>query len=124
TDQSRSWTLARVNTNGDEYRDLAALDTARSPDWSQEGIVYQSEAGLQKTADQPQAENKAVVAEHYVQDPAWQPGPEGAPGRIVYQKRQGSHWELFAVNARGTGIVALTHPATVLVDQMPSNVAP
>jgi uncharacterized protein YgiM (DUF1202 family) len=115
------WTLARIDTAGKEYRDLAALDTARAPDWSEAGIVYQSTAGLQETADQPDAVNRALVADHYVQDPDWQPGNSG---RIVYQKRQGSHWEIFAANADGTGIVALTRPATVLVDQMPSNVAP
>jgi dipeptidyl aminopeptidase/acylaminoacyl peptidase len=114
------WTLARVNASGGEYRDIAAMDTARTPDWNEIGIVYQSTGGLQKTADTPEAENQAVVAEHYVHDPDWQPGG----GRIVYQERRGSHWEIFAVNPDGSGKAALTRPATVLVDQLPSNVSP
>lgn len=55
-----------------------------------------------------------------VQDPDWQPNG----GRIVYQSRQGSHWEIFSVNPDGTGKVALTRPVTTLVKQLPSNVAP
>ena len=114
------WTLARVDVDGQEYRDIAALDSARTPDWSTTGIVYQSSAGLQITADVTDAENKVVLAEHYVQDPDWQPNG----GRIVYQSRRGSHWEIFAVNADGSGQTALTRPETTLVDQLPSNVSP
>lgn len=115
-----AWGLARVNSNGAEYRDLAALHSATAPDWSSAGIVYQSTAGLQKTADTPDAQNSALLAEPYVQDPDWQ----GNGNRIVYQSRQGSHWEIFTVNADGSGESALTHPVTTLVDQLPSNVAP
>jgi Tol biopolymer transport system component/uncharacterized protein YraI len=124
TVENPNYGIARVNAAGDEYRDLAALDTARTPDWGASGIVYQSTAGLQKTADQPDAENQAVVAGHYLQDPEWQPGPEGAPARIVYQSRQGSHWEIFSVNADGSDAVALTQPTTTLVNELPSNGSP
>lgn len=114
------WSLARVNVDGQEYRDIPALDSARTPDWSASGIVYQSKAGLQRTADGTDAENKVVIPDHYVQDPDWQPNG----GRIVYQSRRGSHWEIFAVNDDGGGQVALTRPETALVDQLPSNVSP
>jgi hypothetical protein len=113
------WSLARVNTDGQEYRDIAALDSARTPDWNTTGIVYQSSAGLQITADTADAENKAVLAEHYVQDPDWQSNGD----QIVYQSRRGSHWEIFAINADGSGQTALTRPETTLVDQLPSNVS-
>jgi len=114
------WSLARVNVDGQEYRDIPALDSARTPDWSERGIVYQSKAGLQRTADGTDIENKVVIPDHYVQDPDWQPND----GRIVYQSRRGSHWEIFAVNDDGGGQVALTRPETALVDQLPSNVSP
>ncbi len=112
--------IARVNVNGQEYRDIVALNSASSPDWSNSGIVYQSADGLQKTADKSDAVNQLVLGEHYVQDPDWQTNG----GRIVYQSRQGPHWEIFTVNDDGSGEVALTHPETTLVDALPSNVAP
>jgi TolB protein len=118
--QNPLWGIARVDVNGQEYRDLVALNSARSPDWSNSGIVYQSADGLQKTADKPDAVNQLVLGEHYVQDPDWQPNG----GRIVYQSRQGPHWEIFTINDDCSGEVALTHPETTLVDQLPSNVAP
>lgn len=124
TTDNPNYGIARVSATGDDYRDLAALDTARTPDWGVGGIVYQSTAGLQKTADQPDAENQALVAGHNLQDPDWQPGPEGTSARIVYQARQGSHWEIFSVNADGSGAMALTQPATTLVNQLPSNGSP
>ncbi|MFN8490714.1 MAG: SH3 domain-containing protein [Caldilineaceae bacterium] len=112
--------ISRVNSNGQEYRDIPALNSATAPDWSNSGIVYQSTAGLQKTADKPDATNTVVTSEHYVQDPDWQPNG----GRIVYQSRQGPHWEIFAINDDGSGVGALTRPETTLVNQLPSNVAP
>ncbi|CAN5820501.1 hypothetical protein BH10CHL1_BH10CHL1_24680 [soil metagenome] len=118
--QNPLWGIARVDVNGQNYRDIVALNSARSPDWSNSGIVYQSADGLQKTADKSDAVNQLVLGEHYVQDPDWQPNG----GRIVYQSRQGPHWEIFAVNDDGSGEVALTHPEMTLVDQLPSNVAP
>ena len=43
---------------------------------------------------------------------------------IVFQSKEGSHWEIWKVNPDGSGLVALTRPETTLVDQMPYNVAP
>ena len=53
-------------------------------------------------------------------DPDWQPGG----GRIVFQSKEGPHWEIFAVNPDGSGLAALTRPITTLVDELPSNVSP
>lgn len=115
-----NWILAIINSEGREYRDLAALNSAQTPDWSTAGIVYQSKAGLQQTSAATDAETRAVLSDHYLHDPDWQQGGE----RIVYQSRRGSHWELFAVNPNGSGNSALTRPTTTLVDQLPSNVSP
>jgi Tol biopolymer transport system component len=115
--------LARVDYNGDNYRDIAALESARAADWNEAGIVYQSAAGLQITADLPDAENKFVIYEYlkpFYDDPDWQPNG----GRIAYMGKEASHWEIFTVNPDGSGQTALTRPVTTLVDELPSNVAP
>lgn len=115
--------LARIDGNGDNYRDLAVVPEAFAPDWSAGGIVYQSAAGLQITQDTPEDNNRLLYFEirrQYHQDPDWQPGG----GRIVFQQRQGSHYEIFAINSDGSGLTALTRPTTTLVDQLPSNVSP
>jgi len=115
------WDIARIDFNGDNYRDIPALDSARAPDWSAHGIVYQSAGGLQKTDDLPPSEtNEVIVSERYYLDPDWH-----SEGReIVFQSKEGSHWEIFAVNPDGAGLRILTRPVTTLVDKLPSNVSP
>jgi Tol biopolymer transport system component len=96
---------------------------AFAPDWNSAGVVYQSAAGLQITQDTPEDNNRLLYFEirrQYHQDPDWQRGG----GRIVFQQRQGSHYEIFGINPDGSGLSGLTRPATALVDQMPSNVSP
>ncbi|OUC08628.1 hypothetical protein RY27_07845, partial [Litorilinea aerophila] len=56
----------------------------------------------------------------YEMDPDWQPNG----GRIAFQRKEASHWEIFAINPDGSGLVALTRPRYTLVEQIPSNVAP
>jgi Tol biopolymer transport system component/uncharacterized protein YraI len=114
------WMLARVDVDGNEYRDLAVLTSARSPDWNEAGIIYQSSAGIQLTKDEGDATTSKIYADGYDWDPDWQPNG----GRIVFQSKEGPHWEIFAVNPDGSGITALTRPVTTLVNQLPSNVAP
>lgn len=118
-----SYYLAVVDSNGDNYHDLSTLDSARAADWSTAGIVYQSEAGIQWTADTPDAENQLVIFDYlnpYYADPDWQ--PDGS--QIAFMVRGASHWEIYVVNSDGTGMTALTQPVTSLVTALPSNVAP
>jgi TolB protein len=121
---TRYWyNLARVDRDGNNYRDIASLTSARAADWNEAGIVYASAAGLQITADVPDAENKLVIFDYlkpFYHDPDWQPNG----GRIVYMGKEASHWELFSVNPDGSDKMALTHPETTVVDVIPSNVAP
>jgi TolB protein len=115
--------LARVGAHGGDYRDIPSLNTAFAPDWNETGITYQSEAGIQRTADLPDARSEQVANDPllgYFHDPDWQPGG----GRIVFQRKQGSHWQLYIVNPDGSGLTALTRPVTALVDELPSNVSP
>jgi uncharacterized protein YraI len=119
-DSRAEWGLSRVNPDGGDFRDIAALTSVQAPDWDTEGIVYQASTGLELTRDTPDGKTQAVVQEAFYGDPALQPGGN----RIVFHSREGSHWEIFAVNMDGSGVVALTRPATTLVDRLPSNVAP
>jgi TolB protein len=121
---TRYWyNLARVDRDGNNYRDIASLTSARAADWNEAGIVYQSDAGLQITDDAPDAENTLVIFDYlkpFFDDPDWQRNG----GRIVYMGKEASHWELFAVNVDGSDKRALTRPKTTIVDEIPSNVAP
>jgi hypothetical protein len=115
--------LARVDVNGKRYRDLPVLNRARVPDWNAAGIVYQSPAGLQITQDKPNATTELLffdIQKQYELDPDWQPGG----GRVVFQRREAAHWQIFAVNPDGSGLTALTRPGTTFVDVQPSSVAP
>jgi uncharacterized protein YraI len=112
--------LARVDAHGQEYRDLAALDSAQAPDWNEAGIVYQSKAGIEVTQDRADGATRSVQWGGWDWDPDW----AANGGAIVYQSREGSHWELFRINPDGSGQAALTRPTTTLVEQLPSNVAP
>jgi Tol biopolymer transport system component/uncharacterized protein YraI len=115
-----NWGLSRVSINGDQFRDIAALDSAIAPDWNEAGIAYQSAAGIDVTEDTPTGNTRAIFQEDWDHDPDWQ--PDG--GFMVFTSREGSHWEIWRITPEGTGVVALTRPQTTLVDELPSNVAP
>ena len=117
---SPNWNLTRVNSDGGEFRDLPVLDSAVAPDWNEDGITYQAKPGIEVTQDKPDGQTRPVYHDGWDWDPDWQPGG----GRIVYQSKEGSHWEIWSINPDGSGLVALTRPETTLVDQLPSNVAP
>ncbi|MEZ4770081.1 MAG: hypothetical protein R2844_16825 [Caldilineales bacterium] len=114
--------LSRVDYDGNNYRDIVALETANAPDWTDAGIVYESKDGIQITADAPEADNSLLLGgwEYRYEDPAWQPGG----GRIVFQSKEGSHAEIYAVNADGSGLTPLTRPLNGLADELPQNVSP
>lgn len=115
-----NWGISRVGAQGGDFLDIHALDSAIAPDWNQNGIVYQSNAGLEITTDASDGETRSIFHGGWDHDPDWQPGGEW----IVYTSREGSHWEIWRVTPDGGGIVALTRPETTLVNQLPSNVAP
>jgi uncharacterized protein YraI len=118
-----SYKLAVVDANGQNYHDIASLNSAKAPDWSEGGIVYQSTAGLQRTADTADAVNQLVAFDYlrpYYYDPDWQPGS----GQLAFQVKGAAQWEIYVVNPDGSGMTALTRPVTTLVNKLPSNVAP
>lgn len=113
--------LSRIDVNGENFRDIPALNTANTPDWVGSGIVYAATTSLEITQDTPEGENQAIINQVIAhQDPAWQPGG----GRVVFQIGSGGHWEIYAINPDGSGIGALTRPVTALVDRLPDNVSP
>jgi hypothetical protein len=112
--------LSRIDRNGENFRDINSLTMSQAPDWNQAGIVYASHPSIEITSDAPGVTTHRVVAQDFYQDPDWQPNG----GRIVFQSKRGDHWEIFAVNPDGSGLVALTKPVTNLVDELPDNVAP
>jgi dipeptidyl aminopeptidase/acylaminoacyl peptidase len=115
--------LSRVDENGENFRDLAVLNRAHAPDWNEAGIVYHSPAGIQVTEDRPDARSRVVyfdVQKQYELDPDWQ--RDG--GRILFQQREASHWEIYSVAPDGSGLMALTRPPFAMADELPSNVAP
>lgn len=116
------YNLAAVDINGENYHDIAALESAQAADWNEAGIVYQSSAGIQITTDTADAGNRLVTFDYlnpYYYDPDWQ--LDG--GQIAFMQREASHWEIYVVNPDGSGLTALTKPVTTLVDEIPSNVA-
>jgi Tol biopolymer transport system component len=114
--------LSRVNTDGGDFQDIPTMETATASDWNAAGIVYAAAEGLQITAEQPNSTTRSLLdARNYsAQDPDWQPGG----GRIIFQRKEGTHWEIFSVNPDGSGLTALTRPASVLVKTLPQNVSP
>lgn len=117
------YNLAAVDTNGDHYHDIAALESARVADWNEAGIVYQSSAGLQITADSEDAENRLLLfipLQPPHEDPDWQPNG----GKVAFVQHHGSHYEIYTINSDSSGMIALTRPVTSLVDEMPNNLAP
>jgi len=114
--------LSAVDLNGDNYHDVPSLNSARAADWSDAGIVYQSSAGIQITADAEDATTTEVAFDNlnpYYYDPDLQPGG----GTVVFQREGAAQTDLWAVNTDGSGLHALTKPKTTLVDTLPSNVA-
>ena len=125
--KERQPALARVSADGGEYQDLPALQYAGAPDWSANGIVYQSLGGIQITQDAPGADTQLVyfdIQKQYELDPDWQPRPDGTAGSIVFHQREASHWEIYTVNPDGSGLRGLTQPPFALAESFPSNVSP
>ncbi len=115
--------LSAVDANGQNFHDIPALDSARAPDWADAGITYQSKSGIQRTADGQGIATETVAFDPfnpYYFDPDWQP----VGGQIAFQRKGAAQTDIWVVNPDGTGMHALTAPATTLVDQLPSNVAP
>lgn len=119
-------TLSRVDLNGENFQDIPTLDTATAPSWTTAGVVYQSNSGLQITQDGSERDkegnlvNRALTKEYLHRDPVWR--PDG--GRVALMDANPNHQEIYAINPDGSGLTALTRPASALSKTLPHNVAP
>ncbi|MGL4649957.1 MAG: TolB family protein, partial [Caldilineaceae bacterium] len=115
------YSLSVVDINGNNFHDLPALKSSRTPDWSAGGVVYQSSAGIQRTTDGADATTQVAFEPL---GPTWQ-DPDVSPdgSRILYQVKGAAQWDLWVMNADGSGRTGLTRPATTLLETLPSNVA-
>ena len=115
--------LSVVDSDGNNFHDIPSLTSAKAADWANGDIVYQSSAGLRRTAAGTDDADQLVIFEPLMtqfQDPDWQPGGS----QIVFQKKGAAQWDIWAVNADGSNMHGLTKAVTTLVDSLPSNVAP
>ncbi|MEZ4612274.1 MAG: hypothetical protein R2838_18855, partial [Caldilineaceae bacterium] len=112
------FSLARVDLNGDNYRDLNSLNSARAPDWNTAGIVYDAATSLEITKDEPDFQTQQLITGSWIQDPDWPPGG----GRVVYQQTEGAIRR--SLRSTPTAAAARWRPVTTLVDNLPSNVSP
>jgi TolB protein len=115
-----NWNITSIKADGSDFRDVNALTSAVAPDWNEDGIVYQSSTSIEITEDKEGAQTRAVLQEDWDHDPDWQPNG----GRIVFQSKEGTHWELWNMDREGGDLWAMTRPVTTLVDEMPSNASP
>jgi len=115
--------LSVVDSDGNNFHDIPSLTSAKAADWANGNIVYQSSAGLHRTAAGTDDADQLVIFEPLMtqfQDPDWQP----SGSQIVFQKKGAAQWDIWAVNADGSNMHGLTKAVTTLVDTLPSNVAP
>ncbi len=110
--------LSVVDTNGGNFRDISALNSASAPNWNEGGITYESDAGIEITGTD--YKTYSVAGEYRFSDPNWQPGR----GRIVFHSLEKDHREIFLINPDGNGLTSLTRPLTTLIKEPVQNVAP
>lgn len=115
-----TYDIGVIDADGGNSRSLSSLDTARALDWGDGGIVYQSSDGIQIISAEG-GESTVILFDplkQVDQDPVW------VGGSVVFQRPGASHWQIWRADANGANVTALTQPQTVLVNQLPSSVAP
>ena len=98
--------LSSVDRDGGAFRDLPSEKGANAPDWGDAGVLYHAANGIQLTADSPDAENRALIADIRASDPAWR--PDGSA--VVFVRLEKDHREIMRANGDGSGVVPLTRP--------------
>ncbi len=106
------------------YRDISSDKYAYAPDWSPDGdkIVYDGRIGLGMTTpdEVDQSANHWDFTAHYGDAmPMWSPDGD----KIAFNFWQHDHWEIYTINADGSGLKRLTQN-DIFADRAPDNVAP
>ncbi|MCO6450938.1 MAG: PD40 domain-containing protein [Caldilineales bacterium] len=113
------WGLSSIDANGGDFRDVRASNDATASAWTNQGIVYQSRAGIERTNPDNSTEPWLILDDGRYQDPDW--SRDGS--RIVFHSLEKDHRELFSANSDGSGLVALTQPPSSLITEPVHNVA-
>lgn len=115
-----TYDIGVIDADGGNFHSLGSLDSARALDWGAGDIVYQSSDGIQRISAQGGGSTTILLdpLKQVDQDPEW------VGGSIVFQRPGASHWQIWRADANGANVIALTQPQTVLVNQLPSSVAP
>lgn len=102
------WNAGIVNAAGSAFREPRAPNLVLAPDWSPDGkqIVYDGEHGLAiQTLDGEVSWQ--ITGDPRDTGPVW--SPDGS--RVAFTRRQHDHWEVYVVNADGSGLKRLTQTA-------------
>lgn len=114
------WRLGMVDLFDGSFRDIPSDFHSFAPAVSPDGkwVIYAGDRGLKRTALDETAQS-ALTDDLYVSSPAL--SPDGT--RLVSMVRLHDHWDLFLMNADGSGRVQLTRSSGV-APRMANNVSP
>ncbi|MFQ6014760.1 MAG: hypothetical protein ACE5NP_04895 [Anaerolineae bacterium] len=103
--QGGLWKLVMVDLRDGTSKELACDPHSFSPAWSPDGerIAYDGDRGISITNDR-EGPSWNVVDEPRMASPAW--SPDGS--RMAYMFHQHDHWEIYVMNADGSGQTRLT----------------
>jgi dipeptidyl aminopeptidase/acylaminoacyl peptidase len=101
--------LSQVDATGGSFSDIPSEKQAFAPDWGDDGIVYQSQAGIQLARGD---DSRPILLDGRYSDPVWRPDSSA----IAFVSLEKDHREIFRVNSDGSGLIALTHPGDFIED--------
>ena len=113
------WKLGVVELASGKFYDLPCDEHSFSPSWSPDGqfIAYDGDKGI-NIVSVDGTRHFALTTDPGDTYPVW--SPDGA--KLAFMHRQHDHWEIYVINADGTGRTRLTAPS--LLEKPYNSVAP